>query len=236
MEGDNLDGSNNSTLASGDPVASVVNLGTLGGTFAQGTGSAQPLFSLTAGPGGSKAALTFDGSDFLTSSLAASSWTFLHDGTGATIYTVTRTSVSALANIVATSSGLATSRGVCHRYGTTFRVAYLMNDGAVQQVAIVSANNTFTAGNFNLSSSEMAMAAADIRLNAGASLATMVPGGVSALDAASTLVIGAGAGGASPLNGILRRVLIYQGVHDATLRAAVLAYSQALDAVTYPAP
>lgn len=238
MEGNNFDGANNGLLANGDPVGGavpVVNLGTLGGTFTQGTVANQPLFSTTAGPGGSKPAITLDGTDFLVSSLPASSWTFLHDGTGATIYSVVKTSASAVGTLVATGTGGNTSRGVVHRNNTTFRASYFMSDGSVAAVNTNAASATITNGSFDAFISTLSAASLDLYVN-GPSVMTAVPLSVSALAPAASLNIGATSAGANGVNGAYRRAMIFQGVHDATMRAAVIAYMQGLDAVTYPAP
>lgn len=236
MEGDNLDGANNSTLINGLPVASVVNLGTLGGTFDQLAALNMPLFSTTAGPGGTKPALTFDGSDWLVSSLAASSWAFLHDGTGATIYSVVRTNASAVGNIVATGTGSGIVRGILHRYNAAFAPLFFMSDGAVAQLFLTG--GAVTTGQFSLLTSTFATADTpdgSLFVN-GVSVATGNAGGVSALAPAATLTLGATIAGANGLVGSMRRIMIYAGAHSAAQQAAVLAYMQALDAVTYPAP
>lgn len=239
LEGDNLDGANNSTLVNGNPVGSVVNLGTLGGTFAQGTLANQPLFSTTAGPGGTKSALVFDGTDFLVSSLAASAWSFLHDGTGATIYSVVRTNASAIGTIVSTATGTAINRGVGHRYTTLFTTSYFMSDGAALQIVTSGAAASVVNGNFNLFTSTLSSAdtpdanlyANGVMTGAGADAAAF-----SALAPANTLTIGATPVGGSGLVGPVRRIMIFQGSHSPATQAAVLAYMQGLDAVTYPAP
>jgi len=238
MEGDNLDGANNSTLLDGDAMASVVNLGTLGGTFTQGTLANRPLFSLTAGPSGTKPALTFDGTDSLVSSVAAASWAFLHDGTGATIYALVKTSASAEGTLVATSTGGGASIGVIHRYSAGFAVSYAMNDGVSFKLLATAPAASVTNGSFDMSTSTMAVAdTPDLSLYAnGVSVVTANSGGFTAAAPAGSLAIGTRAGGTIGVIGSYRRLMVYGVSHTPAQVAAVLAYMQTLDAVIYPAP
>lgn len=238
IEGNNLDGLSNSTLINGDPVVSVVNFGTLGGSFDQVTLANQPLFSTTAGPGGTKPALTFDGTDWLTSSLASSAWTFLHDGTGATIYSVVKTSASAVGTIAATGAGSAATVSMGHRYATTFAASFYMSDGAALRINAMAAAASVTNGSFDAMVSTLASAdTPDLTIYVnGASVTTANAAAFSGAAPLGSLTLGATPAGTNGLTGTYRRLMVYAGSHDAPTRAAVLAYMQALDAVTYPAP
>lgn len=235
-----FDGSNNSTLTSGDSLASVVNKGTLGGVFSQGTGTAQPVYQAAAGPGGARPAAVLDGTDFLTSSLPMASWTFLHDGTGATIYSVVKTSTSAVHTIASTCNGGGTAIGVIHRYNTGFAASYAMNDGVALRIAVNGAAASVTNGSFDVYASTLTSAStpnANLYVNnMAATVATANSAGFTSTQPASTLVIGATPSATFPLVGQLAAVLVYQGVHDATQRAAVLAFLQTRYGVTFPTP
>ena len=93
-------------------VSSWQNYGTLGGTFDQGTAGAKPAFAATGGSN-SQASLTFDGGDFLTSSLSAASWNFLHSS-AFTVFSVFRQTATgnAFYGLLSTSTTVASSRGI----------------------------------------------------------------------------------------------------------------------------
>lgn len=69
-------------------VASTPDLGTLGGNWTQSNASFKPTLDATAGPTGGPC-LVWDGARYLVSSLASSSWAFLH-ASNATIFQVFR--------------------------------------------------------------------------------------------------------------------------------------------------
>lgn len=93
-------------------VSSWQNYGTLGGTFDQGTAGAKPAFAATGGSN-SQASLTFDGGDFLTSSLSAASWNFLHSSNFTLFYVWNQTATgNAFYGVLGTSTSMAGSRGI----------------------------------------------------------------------------------------------------------------------------
>lgn len=233
IEGDNFDGINNSTLTNGNPISTVVNLGTLGGTFDQATPVNQPTFSTSAGPGG-KPAATFSG-DSLVSSLAASSWTVLHDGTGCTVYTVMETNGSAT-GIVSTKDS-SNARGIMHGTNTTFRARFFAGTGTTLTPAPSSVTNALGIGTtFNCFASRFSTTVPnyDGRVN-GVSVMTGTASAFGVGAPQGTLTIGAYFGGTAPMTGAIRRVMIYAGYHSDATEAAVIAYMQGLDGVTYPA-
>lgn len=69
--GCNFDGSNNTTLATNDPVCTWHDSGSLGVNATQGTGTACPTFVEGGGPNGTQDAVTFDGNDYLSTGAAA---------------------------------------------------------------------------------------------------------------------------------------------------------------------
>lgn len=67
-------------------VSAIPNRGALGGTLAQGTDANRPTYSAADANFNSRPSVTFDDvNDVLVSSLAATNWAFMHDGTGAVI-------------------------------------------------------------------------------------------------------------------------------------------------------
>lgn len=222
LDGDSVDGANNATLVNGDPVTTWVNRGSIVDNPTQATGASKPTF-ITGGIAG-KPVVRFDGGDFLRA-VTASNYTFMHDGTGCTIYTVVKTGASALGNIVATSTGAGTSRGVGQRLNTLFRASFFMSDGAALQVLIEGANNTVGTNVFDVLTNRIVNETPPARIYVNGT--EVVSGGTptfSALAPAFPLAIGARGDGALPITGDLAQVLIYAAAHDATQRAAVLAY------------
>lgn len=116
VDPNDLDGSNNSTLTDGQLVDTVVNKGLLGGTFTA-AGALRPTYRATGGSAGGPC-LEFTGTEEMRSSLPASSFIFLHNGTSFSALFRYR---SSLANpdklqtilITAESIGASASRGLC---------------------------------------------------------------------------------------------------------------------------
>jgi len=226
LDGDDIDGTNNSTLTNGNTFAGWTNKGSLGGTMAQAVGANRPTFRTGVGPGGARPAADFDGADFMLSSLAASAFTFMHDGTGATIYTVAKTTSSAARTLLATSTGAAANRGIGHRYNTSFSASYFMSDGVALRINASSAAAAVTNGSFDVMASTLASADTpdmSIYVN-GTSVATADATAFSAADPSNTLAIGANPGGAVAFLGPIYQAMVYAGSHDTATRAAVLAF------------
>lgn len=96
----------------GSTVSAWANQGTLGGSCSQGTGAAQPTWSATGGPN-SRAGLSFDGGDYLASTLAASAWNFLHSSNFTLFYVWNQTATgNAFYGVLGTSTSAAGSRGI----------------------------------------------------------------------------------------------------------------------------
>lgn len=236
LDGSDTDGSSNSTRTNGVAFNNWINKGALGGTFSNGTGAQQPLFASSLLNG--RAGATFDGvDDRLVSSLASSSFTFLHDGSGATIYSVVRTSTSAVHTIAATSTGAAASIGVLHRYNTGFAASYAMADGTAVRIAINGAAASVSTGLFDVMASTLASADtpdASVYVQ-GTSVITGNAAAFVGTAPAATLIVGATPSGTLPLAGDLVCLLVYVGSHDTAQRAAVLAALAAKYGVTFPA-
>lgn len=231
-----VDGSGNSTMVDGAAVPSWSNRGTLGGTLAQGVTGAQPTFR--ASGLGAKPIVDFDGGDSLLSSLPASAFTFMHDGvTGCTIYSVVRTTTSAVQTIAATSSGPAANIGVGHRYSTGFAASFFMTDGSALRVNASGAAASVTNGSYDVMCSTLSSSAtpnAAIYVN-GTSVATAASAAFVATDPTSTLCIGGTPSNTFRLLGQLSELMIFAGVHDSVMRASVLAWLAARrGGVTFP--
>lgn len=236
LDGDDTDGSGNSTRTNGVAFNDWLNKGALGGTFSNATGTQQPLFasSLLAGHAGA----TFDGTDDrLVSSLAASSFTFMHDGTGATIYSVVRTAVSGVRTICATGTGGTTTVSMGHRINTGFAASYFMSDGVALRLSANGAaasvsNNLFDVQSSRLRSSLSPHLSIDVN---GVSVATADSAAFSASAPAATLHVGTNSAGVFPLAGNLLLLLVYNVAHDDATMDAIKAALDARFGVVFPA-
>lgn len=233
LDGDDTDGSSNSTRTNGAAFDNWMNKGALGGVF---SGASQPLFSSSLL--GGHAGATFDGvANGLMSSLPASTFIFLHDGSGATIYSVVRTSTSAVGNIATTSAGASSSVGIVHRYTTGFAAQVVHGGGAAARTTITAPAASVGSGLFDVFASTVASAnAPDIGTSVdGASVASGDAVAFTAAAPGSSLMLGASASGNGFLSGDVLCLLVYDVAHDATQRAAVEAALAAKYGVTFPA-
>jgi len=197
-------------------VGTWVNLGTSALNVTQATGSAQPTYRTNIVRG--QPVVRCDGGDRVVAATAAD-WQFLHDGTGATIDTVTSTSVSQT-SAIATTSGTGFTVGVRHRINTSFSVQYSQLDGATA-ATINGAASSITSGAFDGILSTLASADtpdATLYVN-NASVGTPVNATLfPAVAPTSALSVCATSAGVNPMNGDLFRVLIYASSLDATQR------------------
>lgn len=141
----------------GSTVAAWANQGTLGGSVTQGTAASQPTYSAAGGPNG-RPALTFDGGDWLTSDLAASSWAFLH-GANSTIFVVWKTTSAnpnAYFGLLSTASSGTADRGYALFYddrsglSRNDRLIANFNNGGATVGGVLTANNAFTAATWGV--------------------------------------------------------------------------------------
>jgi hypothetical protein len=234
LDGQSVDGAGNSTLANNDPITTWTDKGSLADSPTQGGASTlKPTYIANCLNG--KACARFDGGDFLRATTAAN-FTFLHDGTGATVYTVVKTSASALGTIAATATGGAAVRGMGQRYNTTFRASFFMSDGTSLQINANAANNSVTNSSFNIMTSTLIDTATDLNVFVdGTSVATASAAAFSGSAPAAALTIGATSAGASNLTGDVLQVLAYAAAHDATQRAAVRAWAACVYG-SFPSP
>jgi hypothetical protein len=224
LSADNINGSNNIGLNNGDAVTTWTNTGSLGDSPTQGTVAAKPAYTTSCI--GSKPCVRFDGGDFLLSSVAAN-YTFLHDGTGATIYTIAKTSASAIGTLVATATGSGVVTGIGMRYQTTFRTSYFQSDGTTLTVNSNSANNAINTSKFDLYATTFTSGANGLnQFVQGVNVATATAASVSALAPAFPMAVGARPDGAAGVVGDILQVLIYSGVDDSTKQAAIKTWAQ----------
>lgn len=235
LDGSDTDGSNNSTRTNGVAFNDWLNKGSLGGTFSNATATSRPLFASSLLNG--RAGATFDGTDdVLISSLAASAFTFLSDGTGCAVYAVVRTSTSAVQTIAATRTAAGTSRGLMVGTNTLARPQVILNDGAANTATVTGASSSLPSGQFSVFATRLALAATpDLRVNVnGGSVGTIDATAFSALAPAATLQLGANAVPGAFFNGDIVCLLAYNVDHDDTQRAAVESFLASKYGVTFP--
>lgn len=194
-------------------VSSITNYGSLGGTFDQATGSKRPTLGTLRG----QASLSFDGGDYLVSSLAKANFAFIHNGSGATVAIFHRwRSVTVNAAILDTSNAPydgVNGTGFCLSHTST-QLQVLIGKGSVAY-----AINRTGRGNYQICTSfdiiriktgGITGLAKDCDwLNNGAHYGDTVTGAFSASDPSYTLTLGAcsGAGGI-PMVGHVSEVII----------------------------
>lgn len=184
----------------GNGVSSWANQGTLGGNLVQATNAKKPHSGHTIR---GQAALSFDGGDVLHSDLAASSWNFLHDGSGCTILVVWRISTPQPFQFVfdTGTSGVGTVRG-CALYNST---ANVLNVGNGTSNVVTATGKTQTAGfqvqivRLKTSGSPDERSFIDLGHHYNAAFSNLADAG----NAAATLSIGATGADGSPLFGFV---------------------------------
>ncbi len=210
------DGAYNSGKVNFDAVGTWVNLGSSALSATQATGSAQPTYRTNIVRG--QPVVRCDGGDRVVAATAAD-WQFLHDGTGATIDTVSSTSLSQTSAIT-TTSGSGFTVGIRHRINTSFSVQYSQLDGAAA-ATVNGAASSITSGAFDEVTSTLAAANtpdATLYVN-GASVGTPVDvTSFPVVAPTSALSVCATSAGLNPMTGDLFRVLIYASSLDATQR------------------
>jgi hypothetical protein len=211
------DGAYNSGKADLAAVATWVNLGSSALNVTQATGSAQPTHRT--GIVNGQPMVRFDGTDRLTAALPAD-WIFLHDGTGATIDSISMTSVSQT-GAIATTSSTGFTTGIRHRVNGSFTAQYSLLNG-VAAGSVSSAASALTSGAFDaLTSTASAADTPDLTLYINnVSVGTPVDApSFPAGNPTTALSIGATGAGVNPLTGDLFRVMAYVSSLSATQRA-----------------
>jgi RES domain-containing protein len=223
LDGRNIDGSNNGTLANNDPVTTWQDLGSNNDDPTQAVAGSKPTF--IASCIGGKACVRFDGGDVLNA-VTAANFTFASNGNGSTVYTVVKQPAQGLGTHAATSSGTSTNRGFGHRYNTLGRASFFLSDGTSTTINANSANDAFTTTTFNIFTTTLRTASTpDLTGYINGSSVLTGSGIASASAPANPLAVGAAGGGATSfLTGDVAQVLMYAVEHDSTQRAAVSAW------------
>jgi hypothetical protein len=216
----------------GSDVSAWSNRGSLGGTVAQATGSAQPLYVASGGPFGGLPHVSYTqaNSDRLTSSLAASAWKFLHDGTGGWL---------AMRYRCVSGTGLRTLIDTCALSGTLAGIT-ISHDASLQAVRFVInkgdgvLSNLVTANNSAPTNSVVSFLAAyhtgianPVRIYLAAESVTngTETGTPSAANPNAVFTVaGRASGGTVGIQGETADVLGGTGMPDSTLRANVFAF------------
>ena len=218
-----------------------------GYTFSQSTGANQPAVSSHAQLNGCTT-LSFDGTnDFLLCDQAASSWRFLHDGTGCEVFFVfVQTGTASKrsdwlstcdVSLPASSQGL-----LCASYADTSYQHYLAvqnGAGATRPVDSGTTNtladdcgHIYNAQHSSAGSTKWQTYADGVSVASSASYAAALGAGTPAYP----LTLGASAGGAAGFaQGHLAEVLVYKRVLSAAERALVNAYLESRYFVWSPA-
>lgn len=236
LDGNDVDGLRNTTLANNDPVTTWVNKGSILESPTQGGASTLKPTFIASGIA-SRACLRFDGGDFLQAATAAN-YTFMHDGNGCTAYVVCRSNTSAVQNLLATTTGSAALVGMGIRTQTTFRANFFITDGVGTQINANSAVNALSTNLFDVYTTIVFDDVTDYNayVNNGASVASAnVASAFPAGAPAAGLTVGSGSGGGSGFTGDIAQVLVYSAVHDASQRSAVQAFLVALYG-SFPVP
>lgn len=215
------------TLNGGD-VSAWANQGNAGGSFDQATAANQPAWTSSDANLNGKPSVTFTAAntDRLVSTLAASAWNFLHDGTGATLWVVTRLTNSANAALVATRTAAGASRGVIITHvPASNAVQMLVSDGVTNVINVTGTANAAEPLSTVVLFTHLTTATPDAEIfyNPSTSSRGSGSGTPSASNAAFTMYIGSTATPANPLEGSIAEVIGVDTV-DAARAAQVQSY------------
>jgi hypothetical protein len=216
-----INGTYNSGLVDADAVGTWVNLGSSAKNVTQATGSARPTYRTSVV--GGQPVVRCDGGDRLVAA-TASDWTFLHDGTGATIDGVTKTTSAAIQNVMTTTT-TGSAVGIRYRYNSASTVSYFFADGA----ASVTVTGNSTSGAFDQLTSTTASAdTPDLTLYVdNVSVGTPIDAPSFPVVAPTTaLSVCATSAGVSPFTGDLFRAIIYASSLTSTQRGINLAVDE----------
>lgn len=228
----------------GSTVAAWANQGTLGGSFTQGTASAQPTFGASSGPN-SRAVLTFDGGDYLASDLAASNWSFLHSQ-NFTLYVVFRSttnSTSAFGSLLATYDGTVTNHGLI--VGWDNRSSISRDDALGASIGRGAASYLYSTASANGASPFNTWQLAELVQQHGSSGSDLIatingtsvlgvePSGTpSSSSPTGTLHIGSLTGGIAPLTGGIAELFAFNRTLNAGERSRLRRYLGSYYAIT----
>lgn len=219
----------NITLASGN-ITSMLNKGVLGGTFDQGTASRRPNCDGTYTQNGRTCA-RFDGGDTLLSSLAATNWKFLHDGTIYRCMAVVATENAAVTQEVVSTRSSSTTTGVeMRRNATLTKVEQLITTGSTSVVSHSVADNSTSVRLLEWfadpSNGTAANRGAIVINNGTPTLGNTATTAPSSADPSATCYIGSRAAGTGTWwTGKMCEIVIWGGIYNTTpIRDAMIAY------------
>ncbi len=195
-------------VLAGSKVDTWPNRGSLGGNFTQSTDANRPTFAASDPAFQDLPSLSFDDvDDVLVSTLAASSWNFLHDGSGATVAAVIRpTGGGAFLSTINTSAGSGFQMDWNHSVGNEVQLN-LYNATAIWRTvhrALASATKASAVARMQTGASPVAS------LHVNGVEGTLAGAGTAGGSADHTLTVGAWtAAAALPFGGKITEVVAY---------------------------
>lgn len=222
----------NLTLVSG-AISTMNNKGILGGTFGNTTSTQRPNCDGTYTQNG-RTCSRFDGGDTLYSSLAASAWKFLHDGTIYRCMAVVQTENAAVTQeVLSTRSSSSTTGAEMRRNATSTRIEQLITTGSTSVVSHTLTDNSTSMRLLEWfadpSNGTAANRGAMTVNNGTASLGNTATTAPSSANPAATAYVGSrNAGAGTWWTGKMCEIVIWGGIYNTTpIRDAMIAYLNA---------
>jgi len=209
-----------------------------GRNFTQGTGGTQPTF--TQNGLNNRHVLSFNGSQYLTSPAAASTWNFLHNANGSSVFAVWRagniSDPNAIYAFMGTNALSSANIGFYIAYDDRVsasrnnRVLAQVSGGGSQSIGSVSADDVHPANTPVIVShladpnNATAVNRSLIRVNNTLTQVNASTNAPSASNASFTMQIGAGGNNAFPLVGYIAEVIILASIASDVVRQQVEGY------------
>lgn len=238
-----LDAADASTITQSSGLISQVNDKSGNGRNFTASGGARP--TLTSGGLNGRPVFTFGGTQYLTSANDASTWNFLHQAGGSTVWIVGK--AGNVSNpqteyyFMGTNASASTNRGVAFIYSdidngggknndliidvatrgvsTSFVVANISTNNAL------AANTPFQASSIRDLGNGTASARSSIRVNGGSAIELNTAANAAATTTASfTLQIGAAGNNIAPMTGYISEVIIAASIASTDTRQRVEGY------------
>ena len=235
-----LDGDDLSTISTGTGVSELRDKSGNGRHFTQGTGGTQP--TLTQGGLNGRNVLSFNGSQWLTSPAAVSTWNFLHNTNGSSVFAVWKagniSDPNAAYSLLGTSA--IASANIGYALITDDRVASSRNEKVIAQI-VRGASGTEAVGNLSADlahppntpvilshiadpNNGTAANRSFLRINRTliqANASTLAP---SASNASFALQIGAAGNNAAPLTGYIAEIVVLASLASTKVRQQIEGY------------
>jgi hypothetical protein len=234
-----LDAADAATVNQSGGLVSQVNDKSGNGRTFTASGGARPTYTANALNG--KAELTFGGSQWLTSSSAASTWSFLHNATGSSVFGMwkpgTTSDPNAVYGFAGTCAGSSSNVGVFLSYDDRVSISrnnklnvFVSNNAGGTPIDAPSADNFVTPNAYQtvgyvLNPSASASTRSSIRVNGGTASETNTQT-ATPTDVAPTftLQIGALGNNVAPLTGGLTELVIVSGIASTDTRQRIEGY------------